>query len=163
MPGSEPPRFVGFIHDLTQHREAEEDSRRSQARLAQVARFAAMGEMAAGIAHELNQPLAAIATYAQACDRMLGRRGAGRSGDPCGPEADVFQALRAGDIIRRLRHLVGNRETERATCDLNEVVQEITTLASTDARHNNAGRFQLELAEPAAGQASTGCRCSRCC
>jgi two-component system sensor kinase FixL len=144
--GSMPPRFVGFIHDLTQHREVEEEGRRSQARLAQVARFAAMGEMATGIAHELNQPLSAIATYAQACDRMLD------GAEPDVPEIHAalkqiaFQALRAGEIIRKLRHMVANRETERTTCDINEVVTEITTLADTDAR-NNAVTLRFELAD----------------
>ena len=137
VPGTEPPRFVGFIHDLTQHREVEEDSRRSQARLAQVARFAAMGEMAAGIAHELNQPLSAIATYAQACDRMLS------GAAPELPEIHAAlkqisaQALRAGEIIRKLRHMVGNRETERVLCNINDVVHELATLAGTDARNND--------------------------
>ncbi len=131
--GSEPPRFVGFLHDLTQHREVEEDSRRAQARLAQVARYASMGEMAAGIAHELNQPLSAIATYAQACDRMLDGQ------DPDLPEIHAAlqqiasQALRAGEIIRKLRDLVGNPQTERALCDINEVVAQIATLAGTEA------------------------------
>jgi two-component system sensor kinase FixL len=150
VPGSEPPRFVGLVHDLTQRREVEEDSRRSQARLAQVARFAAMGEMATGIAHELNQPLSAIATYAQACDRMLD------APEPDLPEIHAAlkqvsaQALRAGEIIRRLRHLVGNRETERLTADVNEVVQELATLAGVDARHNHI-TLVFEL-DPGAGQ-----------
>ena len=152
VPGTQPPRFVGFVHDLTQRREVEEDSRLSQARLAQVARFAAMGEMAAGIAHELNQPLSAIATYAQACDRML---------DAPAPDLPEIhgalkqisaQALRAGEIIRRLRHLVGNRETERVASDVNEVVQELATLAGVDARHNDI-TLAFELA-PDAGQVS---------
>ena len=152
VPGSEPPRFVGFVHDLTGQRAVEADSRRSQARLAQVARYAAMGEMAAGIAHELNQPLSAIATYAQACDRML---------DGPAPEIPEIhgalkqiasQALRAGEIIRRLRHLVGNRETERVASDVNEVVQELATLAGVDTRHNDI-TLLFEL-DPQAGKVS---------
>lgn len=137
VPGSEPPRFVGFVHDLTQHREVEADNQRSQARLAQVARFAAMGEMAAGIAHELNQPLSAIATYAQACDRMLG------GASPDIPEIHAAlkeisaQALRAGESIRKLRHLVGNRETERVSSDVNKLVQEIEALANSDVRNHD--------------------------
>jgi two-component system sensor kinase FixL len=137
VPGTQPPRFVGFVHDLTQRREVEEDSRRSQARLAQVARFAAMGEMAAGIAHELNQPLSAIATYAQACDRMLDVPAPDLPEIHAALKQISAQALRAGEIIRRLRHLVGNRDTERVTSDINEVVQELATLAGVDARHND--------------------------
>jgi len=135
VPNSNPLRFVGFVHDLTQRRDAEEESRLSQARLAQVSRFAAMGEMAAGIAHELNQPLSAIATYAQACDRMLD------GADPDLPEIHAAlkqisaQAMRAGEVIQRLRHMVSNRQTDRAVLPVNEVVQELATLANTDARN----------------------------
>lgn len=99
-----------------------------------VARLATVGEMASGIAHELNQPLAAIATYAQACDRLLS-----------GPEPDVAeiqgalrqvanQAVRAGDIIRRLRNLTRREESRRRSVDLNEVVMELTELVQSDAR-----------------------------
>jgi two-component system sensor kinase FixL len=138
VPDSEPPRFVGFLHDLTQRREIEEDSRRAEGRLAQVARFAALGEMAAGIAHELNQPLSAIATYAQACDRMLGAPAPDMPEIRDALKQVTAQALRAGEIIRKLRHLVGNRETERADSDLNTVVEEVITLAGTDLRNHHA-------------------------
>lgn len=144
--GSDPPHFVGFIHDLTQQREIEAEGRRVQERLSQVARFAALGEMAAGVAHELNQPLSAIATYAQACDRMLQA-----------PDADVpevrdalkqisAQALRAGEIIHRLRYLMGGRETERCSSDINKVVEELPALAATDLRQHRA-TLHLDLAE----------------
>jgi two-component system sensor kinase FixL len=145
VPNSDPVRFIGFVHDLTQRREAEEQSRLSQARLAQVARFAAMGEMAAGIAHELNQPLSAIATYAQACDRMLD------GADPDLPEIHAAlkqisaQAMRAGEVIRRLRHMVSNRQTDRSILPVDEVVQELATLANTDAR-NASVELVFELA-----------------
>jgi len=148
VPDSDPPRFIGFVHDLTPQRAAEEENQLSQARLAQVSRFAAMGEMAAGIAHELNQPLSAIATYAQACDRMLDRP------DPDLPEIHEAlkqisaQALRAGEVIRRLRHMVSNRQTDRVAVPVNDVVHELAMLASTDTRH---GEIELvfELAQDA--------------
>ena len=148
VPDSDPPRFVGFVHDLTPQRAAEQESQQAQARLSQVSRFAAMGEMAAGIAHELNQPLSAIATYAQACDRMLDRP------DPDLPEIHAAlkqisaQALRAGEVIRRLRHMVSNRQTDRAELPLNDVVQELATLASTDTRHGEV-ELLFELAPDA--------------
>jgi two-component system sensor kinase FixL len=138
VPNSEPPRFVGFVHDLTQRREIEADGRRAEARLAQVARYAALGEMAAGIAHELNQPLSAIATYAQACDRMLGAPAPDMPEIRNALKQVTAQALRAGEIIRKLRHLVGNREIERIDSDLNAVVEELITLAGTDLRNHHA-------------------------
>ena len=104
--GENPPRFVGFIHDVTTRQRAEEYERRAADRLAEVARLGAMASMAASIAHEVNQPLAAISTYALACERLLGL-----------PDADIAevrralrqiaeQALRAGDSIRNMRELV---------------------------------------------------------
>src|SRR5579859_6941418 len=84
-----------------------------QERLAHVSRLATVGEMSAGIAHELNQPLTAVANYAQACDRLLAL-----------PDPDIgeirealrqitAQAVRAGDIIRRLRTLARNDVVQR--------------------------------------------------
>jgi two-component system sensor kinase FixL len=143
--GAEPPRFAGFVHDLTEERALDAEVRRSQERLAQVARYAALGEMAAGLSHELNQPLAAIATYAQACDRLL-----------AGPRTEVAavqdalrqisgQALRAGEIIRRLRQLVSERRTEHRPEDLNDVVHEAAALAAHDLRTQRV-RLHFELA-----------------
>jgi two-component system sensor kinase FixL len=104
--GEDPPRFVGFLHDVTARQRAEEYERRAAERLAEVARLGAMAGMAASIAHEVNQPLAAISTYALACERLLGL-----------PNADIAevrralrqiaeQALRAGESIRNMRELV---------------------------------------------------------
>jgi two-component system sensor kinase FixL len=104
--GEDPPRFVGFLHDVSARQRAEEYERRAAERLAEVARLGAMASMAASIAHEVNQPLAAISTYALACERLLGL-----------PNADIpevrralrqiaEQALRAGDSIRNMRELV---------------------------------------------------------
>ncbi len=115
-------------------------------RMLQVSRLATIGEMAAGVAHELNQPLTAIANYAQACERLLAR-----------PDADVAdvrgalreiaaQAVRAGEIIRRLRSLARSRQMERAPADINSVIREILELMQTDARVHRA-RLQLDLVE----------------
>lgn len=104
--GEDPPRFVGFLHDVTARQRAEEYERRAADRLAEVARLGAMANMAASIAHEVNQPLAAISTYARACERLL-----------ASPDADIDevrralrqiadQALRAGESIRNMRELV---------------------------------------------------------
>jgi two-component system sensor kinase FixL len=110
-----------------------------------VSRLATMGEMATGISHELNQPLAAIATYAQAVKRLLA------APDP--PTEDISealeqiaaQALRAGEIIRRLRTLVRNRQTQRETTQLNTLIEELGTLTRADARLHDI-RVTLELA-----------------
>jgi C4-dicarboxylate-specific signal transduction histidine kinase len=108
-----------------------------------------MGEMAAGLAHEINQPLSAIATYAQACQRFV------RS--PTRDDADVLealeqisvQALRAGEVIRRLRNFVKNREVKREPVDCNRLLDDLRTLAETDARLHNV-RLRIEAAAGAA-------------
>ena len=102
-------------------------------RLLNVSRMATIGEMAAGVAHELNQPLTAIANYAHACERLLSR--------PQAEVADLREALRqitvqttrAADILRRLRALARSRRAEHAPASLNELVSELQELVQTDA------------------------------
>lgn len=142
--GTEPPRFVGFVQDITNRRQSEQDGLRLQERLMHVSRLATIGEMASGIAHELNQPLAAIATYAHACDRLLGL-----------PEPEIEeiqtalreiaeQAVRAGDIIRRLRSLARAENPQHGPADVNAVIAELTDLIQSDAKaHGVAYRAEL--------------------
>jgi two-component system sensor kinase FixL len=145
--GAEPPRFVGFIQDISFRRRAEQDTHRLQERLTHVSRMATVGEMSAGIAHELNQPLTAVANYAQACDRLLGL-----------PDPDIeeirgalrqitAQAVRAGDIIRRLRALARTDVMKREPTDINLLIEELTDLIQLDAKAHDA-QYKLELAAP---------------
>jgi two-component system sensor kinase FixL len=114
-------------------------------RLLNVSRMATIGEMAAGVAHELNQPLTAIANYAQACDRLLAR--------PLTDPSDLREALRqitaqtarAADIIRRLRTLARNHQSERASVSANTLVTELHELVQTDA-HVHGVQLSLDLA-----------------
>jgi two-component system, LuxR family, sensor kinase FixL len=143
--GVEPPRFVGFLHDVTARRRSETEAHQLQDRLMHVSRLATVGEMASGIAHELNQPLAAIATYAHACDRLLG------VSDPDIPEVQsalrqiADQAIRAGDIIRRLRVLARNDSSPLGPLDLSAVVEELAGLITSDAKAHRV-HYRLELA-----------------
>ncbi|HUQ11398.1 MAG TPA: PAS domain S-box protein [Steroidobacteraceae bacterium] len=133
--------------DITDQRRAEMEARGAQERMNSVSRLATMGEMAAGISHELNQPLAAIANYAQACARLL------RLPDPDLPEITgaleqiANQALRAGEIIRRIRSLVRNEDVRREPLDINGLIREVQGLLATDARVHD-GRLDLDLHEP---------------
>jgi C4-dicarboxylate-specific signal transduction histidine kinase len=112
-----------------------------------VARLATMGEMAAGISHELNQPLAAIANYAQACVRFL-RMPAPDLPEIAGAlEQIAGQALRAGEIIRRIRSLVRNEDVRRETQDINELIREVHGLLASDARVHD-GKLALDLTSP---------------
>jgi two-component system sensor kinase FixL len=132
--------------DITDQRRAESDARKALERMNSVSRLATMGEMAAGISHELNQPLAAIANYSQACVRMMAMP------SPDSPEIGSalkqisVQALRAGEIIRRIRSLVRGEDVRREPKDINELIREVHALLATDARIHD-GRLALELAD----------------
>jgi C4-dicarboxylate-specific signal transduction histidine kinase len=114
-------------------------------RLTHVSRLATMGEMAAGIAHELNQPLTAIASYAQACDWLLARGSTDTAEIRDALQQITAQGLRAGEIIRRLRNLARTPDTQRVLTDCNSLVEELRGLALTDARVHNA-RLEMDLA-----------------
>jgi two-component system sensor kinase FixL len=133
--------------DITDQRRAESEAHKALERMNSVARLATMGEMAAGISHELNQPLAAIANYAQACVRML-RMPAADIPEVSGALEQISgQALRAGEIIRRIRSLVRNEDVRRERQDINDLIREVHALLATDARVHD-GRLALDLVDP---------------
>lgn len=119
---------VVVFRDISERKLAEEEARRHQAELAHMGRLNTMGEMASGIAHELNQPLTAIATNAYASIKML------ESGDVASEKlADIMenigsQAERSGEIIRQLRQFVRKEQPQRALLDLNELIEEVLML-----------------------------------
>ena len=99
--------FTGFIIDLTEQQRTQARLQELQSDLAHVSRLSAMGEMASTLAHELNQPLGAIANYTKGCRRLL----ANPDAEAIAKTIEVLdktaeQALRAGHIIRRLREFV---------------------------------------------------------
>jgi two-component system sensor kinase FixL len=140
-------KYVGTIHDVTDRRRAEDEARVLQERLTHFSRLSTMGEMAAGLAHEINQPLSAIATYAQACQRLI-RQPDLEIEDVVGALEQInAQALRAGEVIRRLRNFVKNREVKREPVNCARLLEDLRTLAETDARLHNI-RLRLDCQEP---------------
>lgn len=115
-------------------------------RMLQVSRLATIGEMAAGVAHELNQPLTAIANYAQACDRLLSRPAASLEDVRTALREITGQAVRASEILRRLRGLAQSQPMRREPADLNAMVEAIRDLILADARVHGAG-VQFDLGE----------------
>lgn len=105
-----------------------------QARMLHVSRLATIGEMAAGVAHELNQPLTAIANYAQACERLLARPTADLEECRQALREITSQAVRASDIMRRLQTLAHSQEMHRTSMDLDALVKPIMGLVHSDAR-----------------------------
>jgi len=130
-------RFIGLIRDLTEDKMAEERKLRQHTDMITASRLTTMGEMAAAMAHEINQPLAAIANYASAAERLM----------DAGPQSfdDVKSALarikaqahRAGDIIRKLRSFVKPEVASLETRNLRDIIEDIRALAELDARANN--------------------------
>jgi len=129
--------FTGFLRDLTERQETQARLHELQTELAHMSRFTAMGEMASTLAHELNQPLTAVATYLNGCRRLLERGQAADFGMlRDGIERATEQALRAGQIIRRLREFVSRGETERSRENLPKLVEEASALALVGARES---------------------------
>ena len=130
--------FAVYLRDITETRAAEEQSRKHQTELVHVCRLSTMGETATGIAHELNQPLAAIINYANGCARRL------RSGrDDKAELLDALeriggQATRAAEIIKRLRAMVGKQAPSRVVVDLNDLVREVCGFIEFDVRRIGA-------------------------
>lgn len=144
-PDGQPVGYLSLIRDVSDRMAKEQEARDLQERLAHVGRLSTMSEMTAGIAHEINQPLTAIANYAQASRKLL-------DSDPASPKlAGALQkiseqAIRAGDIIRKLRDFIKQRESrhERVNCD--EMIRQVVQLAEIDTRVNNIP-IVLELSE----------------
>jgi PAS domain S-box-containing protein len=139
------PVFVAMVLDITRRKELEEQANRHQSELAHVSRLSTMGEMGSAIAHELNQPLCAILSYAQATLRMM------RSDKP--DEADVMDALeqtaaqakRAGEIIRHLKDFSRKREPHRSSINVNDVITEAIHFIAAETR-SAAASIELQFA-----------------
>ena len=124
----------GISTDITERKRAEEQARRHQAELAHVLRVGTIGEMAAGLAHEINQPLGAVANYAQGAVHRM-RNGSVRPAELLPVlEAMAHEALRAGEIVRRMRDLVRKEPSERKPADLNALVRDSAKVVAGDAR-----------------------------
>ncbi|MGD9964956.1 MAG: PAS domain S-box protein [Hyphomonadaceae bacterium] len=137
--------FTGFVRDLTDRKEHEARVEQLQAEIVHISRVSAMGEMASALAHELNQPLSAIANYLNGAKRLLSR---GQETDPKALEAvdkAVGQALRAGGIIRRLRDFLSRGEGERSVESLSKLVHEACGLALVGAKESGVDvRYELD-------------------
>ena len=127
-------RFTGFIRDLTERERSERRIDQLQAELMHVARLGELGQMGAALAHELNQPLAAIVNYLLAARRLLRAvpEAPARIGEAM--EKAAAQADRAGQVIRRLREFVARGETDRREENVNALIEEASALALVGAK-----------------------------
>ena len=129
------PFFTGFVRDLTEQQQTQARLQELQSELVHVSRLSAMGEMASALAHELNQPLSAISNYMKGSRRLLAD-----STDVNAPKIEAAldraaeQAIRAGDIIRRLRNFVAREASEKHVESLSKLIEEAGALGLTGAR-----------------------------
>lgn len=137
--------FTGFIRDLSESQKTEARLQELQSELVHISRLTAMGEMASTLAHELNQPLSAIANYTKGVRRLLEDSADERSATMREAlDKAAEQALRAGQIIRRLRDFVARGESERSIESVSKLVEEASALALVGAKDQGVRvRFQL--------------------
>lgn len=133
-----------IVQDITERKRNQQLLRLREAKLAHFSRLSTMGEMAVGIAHELNQPLAAIMNFTDACRRRL-QAGHGSDEDLAHRlERISSMAERAGHIIRRVKGLFRKREPHRSIADMNELVRDVLGLVASEARSGGV-EIKLEL------------------
>jgi PAS domain S-box-containing protein len=141
--------FVGAVTDVTARKRAEEELHEAQAGLAHVTRVTALGELAASIAHEVNQPLAAVVTNAAACLRWLDRETPNFDEARGTVRSIIKDGNRAGEVIQRVRALVNKTAGQKTQLHLNEVVNEVITLVQHELfSHRVLLRLELAPALP---------------
>jgi two-component system sensor kinase FixL len=127
--------YTAFIRDLTERQQTEARLQELQSELVHISRLSAMGEMASALAHELNQPLAALTNYLKGSRRLLDRSSDRQTAvirDALEKAAE--QSLRAGEIIRRLRDFVGHGEAEKRVESIKKLIEEASALALVGAK-----------------------------
>jgi two-component system sensor kinase FixL len=137
--------FTGFVRDLSERQDIEQRLQELQSELVHISRLSAMGEMASALAHELNQPLSAIANYLKGSSRLLAAEPVPRERLLEAIQKAGEQALRAGEIIRRLRDFVARGEAERRVESLPKLVEEASALALVGAKETGV-RVQFRFA-----------------
>jgi PAS domain S-box-containing protein len=135
--------FTGFIRDISERKQAEDRLRASerslqitQAELARVSRLTTMGELAASIAHEVNQPLTAVINNGSACLRLLANRNLEPEVLRSALEGIVADGTRASAVLARIRAFIKKEPAEKNPLDINELIQEVLVLAGSELYEN---------------------------
>ena len=138
--------FTYIVRDVSLRKYREQLDQEHLDQLAHVTRLGLMGEMASSLAHEVNQPLSAIATYAQVCLNLINKEN---------PDLQKLsevivktkeQALRAGQIIHRMKNFCKSKSHQRSTTDINSLINECVSLCADALKHNNI-TLNLDLEE----------------
>ncbi len=153
--------FTGFVRDLTERQETDARLQELQAELVHISRLSAMGEMASTLAHELNQPLTAIANYMKGSSRIVAEIQSERAPIlKAALDKSAEQAIRAGQIIRRLRDFVARGESERSIDSLSKIIEEASALALVGAKESGI-HVRMRSIRRAISLSSTASRFSR--
>ena len=136
--------YVGTVIDITERKKAEEVLAEMQAELERVTRVTTMGELAASIAHEVNQPLGAIVTNGQACLRLLSSSSPDNGKLREVVEHMISDGLRASEVISRIRAMLKKADPEKSLLDINDAIQEVIALTLAELSRNEI-RLQTEL------------------
>jgi|SRR6266851_4750506 len=145
---------------IEDQRRAEETLRRSQAELAHVTRVMTMGELAASIAHEINQPLSAIVNNGSACLRWLNGDSPNLAEARQAAQRIVRDGNRAGDVITRIRAFLRKTDTEKSRLDINQIIQEVLILSQDEAVRRGVA-LRLKLADNLLQCSEIGSSCNR--
>ena len=137
--------FIGAVTDVTARKRAEAELHEAQTNLAHVTRVTALGELAASIAHEVNQPLAAVVANAAACLRWLNRAAPDLNEARGAVRSIISDGNRAGEVIQRVRALVNKTTGQMAPLDINQAVNEVIDLVQHELQSQLVS-LQLDLA-----------------
>jgi PAS domain S-box-containing protein len=124
--------FVGAVTDVTATKRAEEKLHKAQAELAHVTRVTALGELTASIAHEVNQPLAAVVANAEACLRWLDRETPDLAAARRSAEWVIEDGNRASEVVHRVRALANKSDIAKVPLDLNDAVRDVMLLVQRE-------------------------------
>jgi PAS domain S-box-containing protein len=137
--------FVGAVTDVTATKQAEEKLHEAQAELAHITRLTTLGELTASIAHEVNQPLAAVVANAEACLGWINRGTPDLDAARRSVEWVIDDGIRASEVVRRVRALANKTETEKFPLDVNDVVREAVALVQRELVSQRTS-LRMELA-----------------
>ena len=126
-----------FLTRLTEQKRTEEALQVTRTELARVARITTIGELTASIAHEVNQPLAAVVANADACVAWLSRQDPNLAEARAAAERTIQGATRASEVIVRIRSLINKATPEKARVQINEIIEETVALAEGQASRND--------------------------
>ncbi len=137
--------YISTGHDISDLVKAEEQDRSHKAEFAHVARLGVLGEMTSGLAHELNQPLCAITTYAQTCLRIVRSDNVKMEDVSYGLAQVVKQAELGGEIFRRLRNFARKEEKPQTPASIQDIIYEVRDFTHAECLQN---QIQLEVQVP---------------